>query len=402
MKLRPWLAVLLASLWSQSALAGNTTTLPAGTFVLDQAYINAVTDVRWDDNRKARGLIEGIQRYEPGGGLQGTITVKPHVLYEFQVSQLFYGVTDNLTLAIGVPVVTRSYIDAHLGWVSGDYQSGLGRSYSEQDFWQWAKSMGQKKPGAFDGNHNTLADIVLGGRYKLPNALWMEKSGLVAAIAAQVALPTGKDPDPEELVATGTTAWDLNNYGDAELHFALERPFHYQGVVRANVGIDMYYGYFRPRTYQTPRGTKNPLLMTYSPYVGDTYTIDPGDLIAGSVLVEVAPLLGPTWATWLAGGKLEKAERFPPLLQVSAGFTYAHVGQSTWRSQSALWNWDREKLFLPGDKDTVKLNADISLLRMGLPLQLYTAYRNQEWVPGRNIRASNSLAFGARLILKFW
>ena len=401
--MRRLLATLaLALAWPATALAGNTTTLPAGTFVLDQAYINAVTDTRWDDNRNARPVIDGIQRYEPGGGLQGTITAKPHVVYEFQVSQLFYGVTDNLTLALGVPVVTRSSIDPKLGWISGDYQSGLGRSYSDSDFWQWAKSMGQKKPGTFDGNHNVLADIVLGGRYRLPTHSLMDRLGLVAAVAAQVALPTGKNPDPEELVTAGTTVWDLNNYGDAELHLALERPWIVDGIIRANVGVEVYYAYFRPRTYQSPRGTKNPLLMTYSPYDGDTYTVDPGDYMAGSALVEVAPVLGPTWATWLTKGNLEAAKRFPPLLQLSAAFTYAHVGQSTWSSQSALWNWDKEKIWLPGDKDTVKLGADISLFRMGLPLQIYTKYSNQEWVPGRNVRASNSLAVGARLVLKFW
>ncbi|MSQ82357.1 MAG: hypothetical protein EXR77_05490 [Myxococcales bacterium] len=397
-----WVCLLLATLAAQTAYAGNTSTLPAGAFILDQSWLEADTTVQWSSTRKPLTLLPGIDRYEPGGGLQGTITASPFVRYRFLVSQLFLGLTDKLTLAVGVPLVTSTTIAPNFGWKPGDYQSNLGRKYSEDDFWQWAKSMGQPKPAAFDGNHYTLADIVVGLRWRLPDSSALEAAGVQAAVAAQVAIPTGVTQDPEQLVSAGTTLWELNNYGDAELHLALDRPFKVDGVQRLSFGIDAWYSWFRERTYVTPRGTHSPLLLTYAPYVGETYRVDPGDFVAVTAMVEVAPLLGPTWATFASGYSLEKANNFPPLLNLTFGHSYISVGQSRYYSQSAVWSWDREKLWLPGDKNTVRLGADISLLRMGLPLQFYTQYRNQEWVAGRNTRASNIFVAGVRLIMKFW
>lgn len=384
------------------AIAGNTTTLPAGAIVLDESWIQADTAVQWSNTRQAMSLLQGIDRYEPGGGLQGTIIAKPFVRYRFMATQIFYGITDTLTAAIGVPVVTSSTIAPHFGWIPGDYQSSLGRKYSEDDFWAWAKSMGQPKPGAFDGNHNTLADMVIGLRYRLPDFGFLQAAGVRAAVAAQIALPTGRQPDPEELVAAGTTVYDLNNYGDAELHLALDKPMLVDGIPRLNLAFDAWYAYLRPRTYVTPKGTRNPLLLTYAPYVGDTYVMDPGDFAAVMAQVEVAAVIGPTRASIVSGGSLEKAQTLPPLLQLAAGHAYVHVSQTRFLSESPVWNWDKEKVWMPGDKNTVRLQADVSLLRLGLPLQIYSYYRNQEWVPGKNTRASNTFACGIRLLMKFW
>lgn len=394
--------MLPAALWSTSAWAGNTTVLPKGAFVLDEAVVEADTEVQWSNNRKPMTLLEGIDRYEPGGGLQGTITAKPFVRYRFITSQIFYGLTDTITLAIGIPLVTSTSIAPHLGWTPGDYQSSLGRKYSEDDFWQWAKSMGQPKPAAFEGNHYTVADIVVGARWRLPDFAVLQALGMHAAVAAQVALPTGTTADPEDLVAAGTTVWDLNNYGDAELHLALDKPVRIDGVQRVNLALDFYGAWLRPRTFQSPTGVKNPLLMTFRSYIGETYELDPGDFLGALAFVEVAAILGPTWATRVSSGSLEKAQNLPALLTLVGGFNYIHVTQTRFKSDSAIWDWDRNKIWQPGDKNTVRLGAEVSLLRMGLPLQFYVQHRNQEWVPGKNTRASNSTTAGLRLILKFW
>lgn len=400
---RHFLAVhVVAIACSSVAFANNTSTLPAGVFLLDGSTLITSTETRWDDSRTARPLIDGIDRYEPGGGLQGTITAKPNVIYRFVTTQLFYGLTDNLTLAFAAPLVTETVIDPHLGWRPGAYQSSLGRAYTESDFWEWAQSMGQPKPGSFKGNEGVLTDIVVGGRYKLPKAGFLKTFGLDAALAAQVALPTGTSPDPEELVTAGTTAWDLHNYGDAELHLALEKLFAMDGSTRLTVGVDVYGAVLRERKLVTSRGDRHPLLLTYAPYVGETFTVDPGDMLGVTGLIEVVPIVGPVWGTWLAGGKRTVAAKFPPLLVVSVAHTYTHVNQSNWTSQSQLWDWSKEKDWLPGDKNTVKLGAELTLLRVGLPLQIYSGYRNQEWVAGRNTRASNVFSLGARLMLKFW
>ena len=400
-----WIAPALALLTlvvPRPVLAGNTATVPKGVFILDESRIEADTQVAWDANRKPLTLLQGLDRYEPGGGLQGTIIAKPFVRYRFIASQLLYGLTDRLTLAVGVPLVTSTTITPNLGWTTGDYQSSLGRKYTEDDFWQWAKSMGQPKPGSFDGNHYTLADIVLGGRWRLPDFEFLQAAGLQMAVSAQVAIPTGKTQDPEDLVAAGTTVWDLHNYGDIEVHLAFDRPFKFDGVTRLNFAIDGYYGWLRPREFVTPQGTRNPLLMTFAPFVGPTYTLDPGDFLGVIGMIEFVPIVGPTWASLVSGGSLEKAQSLPPLLSLLVGHNYVHVGQTKFTSLSPIWTWDREKVWRPGDKNTVRLGADVSLLRMGLPLQFYWLYRNQEWIPGRNTRASNVATVGLRLVLKFW
>jgi len=392
-------AVALAA---RPAVAGYTSTLPQGAFLLDGGWVEADTEVAWGNERQPLPLLQGLDRYEPGGGLQGTITARPFVRYRMVVGQLFYGVTDSVTVAVGVPIITSARIAPNLGWTPGDYQTSLGRSYSEDDFWQWARSMGQPKPAAYDGNHGDPADIVVGARWRLPELAWLEALGARAALSTQIALPTGVDPDPEELVAAGTKVWDLHSYADAEFHLSLERQWLWDGVPRLTVGVDGFYGWMRPRTLTTSTGARHPLLLTYAAYVGPTYTLDPGDFRAVGAAIEVVPLVGPTWATLVSGHSLAKARALPPLLTLIAGHTYNSVGQSRFESASAVWSWDREKQWKPGDKNTVRLAAELSLLRMGLPLQLYVSYRNQEWVPGRNTRASNSFVAGARLLLKFW
>lgn len=402
-KIAQGLAVLATGLLPSAALAGNTSTAPKHVFLLDMSYLDAQVNQGYGNNRQVLSLIEPIDRYEPGGGKQGTITAKPAVNYQFLVSQLLFGVTDNLTVAVAAPLVLQTDIDPKLGWIPGVYQPQLGREYSQDDFWQWAKSMGQKKPGRWTGNKNTLADLVVGGRWRLPQPESLKQLGIQTALALQIAFPTGASPDPEELVAAGTTVWDLHNYGDVEGHFAAERPFlDSNGVQRFNIGFDLGYSWLRTRTFDTPTGVKNPLLLTFAPYAGKTYDLNPGDFVHVTGLIEFAPLLGPTFATFVSKGRLDVAQKFPPLLNLQASYTWTYVDQSDWTSQSKVWDWDREKLWRPGDKNTVRLQADMSFLRLGLPLQLYAAYRNQEWIHGKNTRASNVTIAGARLILKFW
>lgn len=397
-----WSTASATLLLATTTWASNTVTLPKGVFLLDESWASTTTDLRWDDNRNAQPLISGIQRYEPGGGLQGTITAKPHVEYKILVSQLQYGLTDALTVVLGLPIVRESRIQPHLGWTPGVYQPQLGRAYTEQDFWQWAKSMGQPKPGDFVGNINTPADAVVAVRWRVPDA-WLPKAlGLEMAMTGQFALPTGSSPDPEDLVAGGTRAWDLHDYGDLEVHLALEKPFRWEENTRLRIGLDVYHSWLLEREFKAPRGDRSPLLLTFAPYVGDTFRLDPGDLTGVTGLVEVMPIVGPTWATWLSGRNRATSAKFPAMLMLWASLTHVAVAQSDWTSQSQWWDWQREKEWLPGDKHTVRLGAELSLLRVGLPLNFYASYRNQEWVPGKNTRASDVTQMGVRLIMKFW
>ncbi len=396
---------LVGFLVAASAHAGETATLPRGTFVLDVGYLHSTITKRWDGNRVGRSLIDDIPRYEPGGGLQGILSAQPRALYQGVLFQIGYGLTDWLTLAVYAPLILATTIETNFHWQPGDFQSQLGRQYSEDDFWAWAGSLGQPRPPSkWVGNRSTFADIIVGLRAAVPQFSFTRAMGLKLAGTLQVAIPTGRPPDPEEVVAAGTTAFDLHSYGDVEIHASWDRPFEIDeyGVPRLSVGGDFFFSWFRPKTLVTATGSKNPLLNTYAPYVGATYVQDPGDWVGATVSLEASPILGPTFGTWVAGGNVEKARTFPPLMTVMVGFTYIATGQSRWYSDSAIWNYDREKMWQPGEKNIFRVGLTLSLLRLGLPLQLYAQYRSQDLVPGRFTRPANVISAGARAILKFW
>ena len=393
--------VVLAS----SAHAAETTTIPQGTFVLDVGYLHSTINKRWDGNRNGRPLIDDLLRYEPGGGLQGTLSAQPNALYQAALFQLGYGITDWLTVALYVPLILATTVETNFKWAPGDFQSQLGRQYSEDDFWQWAGSLGQPRPPAkWVGNRSTFADIIVGLRALVPQLGFMKAMGLKFAGTLQVAIPTGRPPDAEEVVAAGTTTFDLHSYGDVEVHLSWDRPFLVDAhdVARLNVGGDFFFSWYRAKTLVASTGRKNPLLSTYSPYIGDTYVQDPGDWVGGTVSVEGSPFLGPTFATLVSGGKLERAHTFPPLITLMVSYTYVATGQSRWYSNSAIWDYDREKFWQPGDKNIFRFGLTVSLLRVGVPVQLYAQYRAQDLIPGRFTRPANVLSAGARVILKFW
>ena len=155
------------------------------------------------------------------------------------------------------------------------------------------------------------------------------------------------------------------------------------------------------RIFTTPTGSKNPLILDYAPYVGDTYQIDPGDWLSVAVSLDWAIWDGPTPATWISR-RAKSTDGWPPMLAITVGYQYLATGQTVWKSDSALWSWEREKRWLPGDKNIFKVTATLTLLRVGLPLQLYAGLRSQEVLPGRNTRAAGSFNCGLRTILKFW
>jgi len=401
--MKKFLAPLL--LLSSAAHATETQMLPKGAWVLDVAYLHSTIDKQWDGKRNAKSLIDDIPRYEPGGGLQGVLSARPHALFQIVLTQILYGVTDWLTLALYLPFVLRTTIDANFRWTPGDYQGQLGRVYSEDDFWAWAASLGQPRPpSTWVGNELTFADILVGARVAIPEFFVTRKLGVKLAGTVVVALPTGHVADPEEVVAAGTTSVDLHAYGDLELHLAWDRPFlvdQYE-VPRVNLGGEFYYAWLRQKTLPTATGARNPLLNTYSPYVGTSYTIDPGDWFCSTISLEAAPILGPAYATLVSGGDLVKAHGLPPLVTLNFSYTYTATGQSRWYSDSAIWDYDKEKFWKPGDKNTFRFGGSVSFLRMGVPVQLYAQYRMQDLIGGRFTRASDSIVAGARVVLKFW
>ena len=290
-------------------------------------------------------------------------------------------------------------------WTPGDYQQVLGRPYSEQDFWDWAQSMGQPRPGHWTGNKGALSDIILGARWRYSDRLakdWWRRWGLASSVFVTGALPTGAPPDPEEILATGTTSWDLHTQGELGMHLSLDKSFKESLDDRLTLGLDLFYEAFFAHRMVTPRGTINPLLLDYAPYVGDHYTFKGGDFSGFSVQADVAPYKGPVRATWLSGGGQAKAEALPPMVSLSFRYTFTYIQQSEWHSASELWDWEREKLWRPGYKNILNGRLTLSLLRVGAPVQVYVNYRTLSLIPGKNTRAADVLAAGLQVPVKFW
>jgi hypothetical protein len=392
-------ALLLAAV---PASAGFTETLPKGVVLIDLAYAQSNLNSGWDDHGKRGPLIEEIDRYEPGGGKQGTLIPKPHARFDVLIAQLQVGILDGLTGGIGVPIVLGTRVEPNLDWESGDYQWIMGRAYSEDDFWQWAESMGQPKPGTWEGNKGVLADIVVGLRYRYSDLVpWFRKADLALAVAAFGAIPTGRQADPEEVLAAGTTSWDLHAQGDLGIHLSADKSFRRELDDRLVLGVDVFYEALLPHRYRTADGTKNPLLLTYSPYVGKRYTLDPGDFLGASAQADVVAYRGPALCTWLVKKDREKAAKLPPILTFSFRYTFNYLFQSDWKSKSAIWDWDREKLWRPGYKNILTGKVSINLLRLGVPMIPYASYRNLTWIPGKNSRAVDLFMFGLQVPLKF-
>ena len=396
---------LLLLLVPTLAVAMETQVLPQGAISVDVGYLRTALDKQWSGDRRALSLIDDIPRYEPGGGLQGILRAKPVAEFDFLLVSALYGVTDSLSVGVNVPILMRSTIATNLSWEPGDYQPQLGRAYSLEDFWSWADSMGQ--PRVTDRAVNTqfrVADIVLGAKYLLPRSTWMKENHFRWSAQLNVALPTGSNADPEEAVSVGTNLWELHAAGDVEAHVSADKHFFVDehGIYRLNVGADVFYAFFRPRLYTAGKGLKNPLLNNNAFYVGDTYWIDPGDWVAGTVSVDVVPFIGPTFASIVSGGSLEKAHALPPMLTLSASYSYVATMQSDWQSNSKLWDWDREKLWKAGEKNIFKFTGTISFFRLGVPVQLYASYRTQDIIPGRYTRPANVFTGGVRAVVKFW
>lgn len=398
-------ALLCLVLVASVAQAAETTTLPKNTFMFDFSYLRTSLDKQWSGDRTALPLVEESRRYEPGAGLQGILRARPEASLDILMIQALYGITDRLTAALYVPIVLGTTVKTNLSWEPGDYQSQLGRAYSEDDFWGWASSLGQPRvPAEWKQQGVRLADIVVGARYLLPEFEWMTKNNFRWAATLQVAIPTGVNFDPEEAVSVGTNLWELHAAGDIEAHLSADKAFFVDeyGVARLNVGADLSYAFFRPREYTAGRGTKNPLLNNTAFYTGDKYWVDGGDWFAGTLSVDVTPIYGPALATLVSGHSVEKAKALPGLLTINASYTRVQTMQSDWKSDSPLWDYDREKFWQPGEKNIVKVMATVSLLRVGLPIQIYARYQNADLIPGRFTRPASVFTAGIRVVAKFW
>lgn len=391
--------VVLALCVPRSSWAQLTQTAPKDMFVADFQLNFAEARNQWTDNSELGPLMENMERYEPGGGLQGTIKADEAVgRFTVLVNRLTYGVTDSVSAVLAVPVVLGGQVNPNLQWEPGDYSPTLGRPYSESDFWAWAGSMGQPRPGPWTGLQGALSDIVLASRWRFSDLIPPEKRwNIDLALTVFGALPTGNEGDPEEIAALGATSWNFHFQGELGIHLAAEKSF----FDRLRFGGDVFYQAFLRREYTAADGDKHPLLLTESPYVGETYHMNPGDFLGARVQAQAILFKGPTWQTWLsrrAGG----VDGLPPMLVFSAAYMYHWVGASDFQSDSPLWDWEQESYWARGFRQRVEAQLTFSLMRLGVPLDLYGIYRDHSLLPGKNVRASRIFGGGLRAPLKFW
>lgn len=400
------ITVALLMLTASQAFAGYTETLNQGMFLIDEAFTYSWIDTMWDNDGNKAALIEEVERYEPGGGKQGVLYPEPKAEYMVLINKLQYGILENLTFVLAIPVVLHTKVDPRFRWEEGDYMRQLGRAYSEQDFWDWAQSMGQSKPETWVGNKGVLSDIVIGARFRWTDYIEkFEEVEIASAVTITGIIPTGRHTDEEEVVAAGTTMWDLQSQGDLGFHVSFDKKFKKKLDGRLTIGLDVFYELFFDRELTAPVGKKHPLLLNLRPFVGDEngkYKVNPGDFAGAALKIDGVVVKGPAWGTWLSGGDKEKAEKFPPLLAVSANYSFVHLQQTDYKSNSDIWDWDKEKLFRPGYRNILSFDLTFSFFRLGAPLQIYGSYRTLTLIPGKNTRAADSVTAGIRIPLKFW
>lgn len=388
---------LLSMILPTRAFAGYAETVPQGLLLLDESFVMSWVSQRWNDNGKAAELLDPIERYDPGGGLQGILRPEPRAEVMLVVNTLQFGILDNLTFVLGIPVVVNSKVDPNLKWEPGIYQSQIGRKYSAEDFWSWAESMGQDKPQKWEGNAGVLSDIIMAMRFRWTHYIeWCNENDFQSALTVLGAIPTGQAQDPEEVVSIGTTMWDLNFQGDLAFHLGFDKKFEKALDGRLGIGFEVFYETFFTRTMTSPKGEKHPLLLTLAPYIGRDYEVKPGDFSGFSFEVVTTPVKGPVLDTWLSKNE-NAAKMLPPLWTISIQYNFIHLQQSEWTSDYPMWDYDQEDLWRPGYKNVLTFRTDLSLLRVGVPIQIYASYRSLKLIPGKNARAPDIMTVGLRL-----
>jgi hypothetical protein len=137
-----------------------------------------------------------------------------------------YGLTDRLTIGVGVPYVhnqvhvdnsltganTASTIQSALGGMyPGEINDGLTklRTLNVETFQNMLVERGYNRFGDYDGT--SIGDIVFGGRYNYLSKKAVSGAELINSAQAGISIPTGRLKDPADITAIdyGSGAWEL-------------------------------------------------------------------------------------------------------------------------------------------------------------------------------------------------
>ncbi|MFC1889630.1 hypothetical protein ACFL4G_07735 [Thermodesulfobacteriota bacterium] len=384
-------ALVLLSAPKQS-LAGWADTLPKHGMVIETSFLSNVVRTQFDEKRQEEPLAE-IDMYAPTGEFLGTIVANAEALTQTLVTQIAVGVTDRLTMAIAIPLVTHRQVDLGLDWEEGDFSNDLGRPYSEDDFWAWAGSMGQDKPPDWMDTDATVGDIILVLLYNFVN-----RPRFAFTTMGFVNTGSGEDPDPEILGAYGTTMFDFGFMGDIGLHALIDFKFpETRFLKRVTLGLEPYYEHFWDRRYKAPTGRDNPLISNDAPYIGDHYPMQPGDYFGYNAGIHVELIKGPKKPSWLTRSNPEFQAMMPAILSLDLLFSHMLSFDSIYESKSEVWNDEKEEDNAAADKFTLGGKVTLSLLRYGIPLDIYAKYSNQEIIAGKNFTPIIGWGLGARI-----
>ena len=367
--------------------AGWTDTAPKHILMMDLSYRTDTTSQKYDKDGNVINLSENMEFYDSKGRLQGTLEAPAVNIQKVGLYQLAYGITDTLTLAVVIPHIRAAETDLNLHWIPGEFDPALGRAMTLDDFCAYIQGMGQSCPEDWHSKPNRLGDVVVGFRYLL-----YQKSSLRLATLMFASTRSGKVGDQEILGAVGTTGYEFGSNGDFGFHFIAEKKWK-----SLSFNGEVLYEPFITRTFPASTGSKNPLLLNNSYYIGDEYKIKPGDYFGISTGLIITVIKGPDSTTWLTKDNPEMQKQLPPLLTVEFDYKKIWGAPDRFYSNSEVFNRGKESGSGWKEKNTLISKLSISLFRVGIPFDIYGTYSNQELLGGKSFMPLKEWGLGINL-----
>lgn len=391
---RMWaLAALGVALAAGPAFAGLADTLPQGLMIIETSYINRVTESRFGNGGEEGDLVEPIDRYDVTGEFQGQITVPGKFSADIWLTKVAVGITDRLTVAAVFPVFLERRVELNLGWVQGDpLPTNDFEPFDREDFWEWAESLGQSEPGDFIDDTFEKGDIILAAFYNF----WRSEDLRMTAFGFWNT-GSGSSAAAEEVGSVGTSFFELDAIGDLGIHILADYVPPYPVLDRLTFSLEGFYETFFEHEKHAGTGRKHPLLLNDAPFTGPKIRIDPGDFYGWAAQLGIKLWEGPTSPTWLTRANPALQESLPPVLTVDAKLTNLFSFDDDYQTRSPQYDRDLEFENQAQIKWNWAFTLRASLLRFGIPLDVYGQYFDQSLFPGRNFRPATGYEIGVRL-----
>ncbi len=388
---RAALAVLAWCCAVDTALAGLADTPPQGIVILETRYGNTEVDGRYDGHGVLQNLADDVNRFAPTGEFQGKITVPGVHKAQYEITTLATGITDWLAFAMVWPFFWEQKTELNLGWTPGDFIPEFNRQMTGDDFWAWAGSLGQPKPPDWSDVDRT-GDLLLATLVNVYREPWAQVTGFLFGNTF-----TGHKANPEILGNVGTSGFDFVTNGDIGFHLESDWRVPDSAIDRFTLSFDLFYEHYLPRTFTSPVGKYNPLIVDYAPYIGPTYKVIRGDIYGAGTTIRFDVFRGPEEPSWLTKTNPEFQKALPAVFGIQAAYTHLRAFDTKYESLSQVWDSEQEDDNKALYKHNFKFSGQLSLLRYGLPLDFVGGYMSQTLIPGHNFRPADGFDIGFRL-----